>query len=826
MRNLLSFLLHQPGKKSTSHHDYETDQSRDKVEVYRIRQDRKYADLYHATESVRSRLEFLLGNQEQLKSDIIDAIREEYHPSKTAGNTATPWTSITQRDMTSQTFRDFQEGLLEWIRFAELETRYEKVAKAHEETFEWVFHTPQEGRWSDFPQWLEDDDEHLYWITGKPASGKSTLLKFIHNDPRTAQHLKHWAKDRMLVHCAFYFWNSGTSMQKSEEAMLRTLLHSALQQAPDLWAEIFPSKMEEFILFANPWKQPITVEEARNAFQRLVKNAGPKYRLFLFIDGLDEFEGDQNALITTIKSMLSPNVKTCVSSRAWPVFEDGFRQRPSLRLEAITHNDIHKYVTTRLTTSDGFKELQNETPQEARQLIADVTSKASGVFLWVTLVIDALLEGLANGDRLVELQKHLSQVPADLEELFWKLLTHVEDKHRADMSQIFQIIRGTLKPLTLLELSYADDPDPNFLSNIAFGKADAEQFEARARRMRRRLKVRCKSLIDAEPEHGLPVQEASVTYLHRTVRDYLERDEIWSMFLLMTDETFNLPIRLLHVHEANLKSNAETYFNPSYWEQILYAIEYAIIADPDNQAGEQQKLLNEIDTLMSQIAARFTTTALDEKKHWSANSKFGHYNTSFLHLAIQLQLTPYVTYFTSHYLAAQPTTTAKKHEATTMLLLATLHYNVFAKMLDLPSPLSTLRHEPSAELIRLFLSHGADPDAKHPGALEQHGSIQGSFSAWETHLREPNRETEVWVEIAKLFLRYGADPKLVVGNRGAFPGEVVRMAEGRVEEMERGSRKARRASRVLGVREVWRRGRARVWVEQGRWRLDDGEGRL
>ncbi|OAL46371.1 hypothetical protein IQ07DRAFT_647357 [Pyrenochaeta sp. DS3sAY3a] len=778
--------------------------ARDKIEIFRIQQDQNHSDLYQATKTLRNRLEFLLGNQEQLRSDIIDAVREAHHSKDPPSN------GVSQRDMTPKSLQDFHKGLLRWISFAELDTRYEKVDKAHESTFEWVFHAPPEGRWSDFTKWMEDEDEHLYWITGKPAAGKSTLLKFIHNDPRTTEHLKCWAKDKTLVHCAFYFWNSGTPMQKSEEAMVRTLLHAALLQAPDLWSDIFPSKMEEFILFSNPWKQPITPEEAKTALQLLVKNAGPKYRLFFFIDGLDEFGGDHDALITTIQSMLSPNVKTCVSSRRWPLFEDGFRQSPSLRLEALTRNDIKRYVTNRFEDNDGFQDLEKETPKEARQLIEDITSKASGVFLWVRLVTDRLLNGLTKGERVAELQEHLSRIPADLEALYWNTLNHLEKRYRTDMSQIFQIIRGTLKPLTLLELSYADDPDPNFLSHIAFGQADPEKMGARASRMRRRLKTRCQGLIDAEPEHNQRVEEASVTYLHRTVRDYLEQDDIWSKFLAMTDESFHLPVRLLHVHEANLKTTAKAHFDPKHWEQILYAIEYAIMADPKYETGEQQKLLTDVDNLMTQMAHR---TSLDPTKHWSASSRFGTHNTCFLHLAIQLQLTDYVKHFTPLHLAAQPDPLTKQREATTMLLLATLHYDVFAKMPHIPFSLSILRHAPSAELITLFLSQGADPDAKHSNALQQHGSIAGNFSAWETHLREPKRDTAIWIEVAKVFLQYGADPGAVVENKGAFPEEVVRVAEGRVREGEKGRKGFRGVQ--WGVRGVWKRGRAMVLTVHG-----------
>ena len=308
----------------------------------------------------------------------------------------------------------FHNGLLDWIGFGEIDTRQDKISAAYRRTFEWLFSDPQESKWSDFPRWLMSDAEQLYWITGKPASGKSTLVKFIYRDERTMQHLKQWAKRKKLIICSYYFWNSGTHMQMSEEGMARTLLHHALRQAPDLWASLFPYQMEEYIAYGNPWHHQITWDDMMRAFRVLVEGAGKDYKLFFLIDGLDEFDGEHEKLIDMLQGFLSPHVKTCVSSRPWNVFQDRFQQRPSLRLEDITYDDIKHYVSSRMSESIGFKERQMETPQEAAQLIENITIKASGVWLWVALVTDSLLEGLAEGERLSELQARLNDELNDI----------------------------------------------------------------------------------------------------------------------------------------------------------------------------------------------------------------------------------------------------------------------------------------------------------------------------------------------------------------------------------------------------------------------------
>ncbi|KAF5573830.1 feruloyl esterase b precursor [Fusarium pseudoanthophilum] len=59
--------------------------------------------------------------------------------------------------------------------------REEAITKAFDSTYRWVFEDPQlsaEGSrlWSSLPEWLEGDAGLPYWITGKPGSGKSTMM--------------------------------------------------------------------------------------------------------------------------------------------------------------------------------------------------------------------------------------------------------------------------------------------------------------------------------------------------------------------------------------------------------------------------------------------------------------------------------------------------------------------------------------------------------------------------------------------------------------------------------------------------------------------------
>lgn len=77
----------------------------------------------------------------------------------------------------------------------------------------------------------------------------------------------------------------------------------------------------------------------RDAFQILRRQDG--LRICLFIDGLDEYEGDSDGTYVDIVALFSeiatsPNIKICLSSRPWLAFEDSFLLGPTLRLEDLT----------------------------------------------------------------------------------------------------------------------------------------------------------------------------------------------------------------------------------------------------------------------------------------------------------------------------------------------------------------------------------------------------------------------------------------------------------------------------------------------------------
>jgi hypothetical protein len=88
-----------------------------------------------------------------------------------------------------------------------------------------------------FVDWLlnQKANDNTYWISGKPGSGKSTLMKFLYNHDQIKAILKEWAGSKNLVIAGFYFWISGgTQLLKSQLGLLRSLVHEVFWHNPEV----------------------------------------------------------------------------------------------------------------------------------------------------------------------------------------------------------------------------------------------------------------------------------------------------------------------------------------------------------------------------------------------------------------------------------------------------------------------------------------------------------------------------------------------------------------------------------------------------------------
>jgi len=464
-----------------------------------------------------------------------------------------------------------RKSMLHSLYFPQLEERHAAIPLAHAKTFNWVFKATakQDVAWANFAQWLqsESSDDHIYWVTGKAGSGKSTLMRYIYDDPRTQGLLQQWAKTSELIIVSCFFWNAGSTMQKSFSGLLHSLLHALLTKCPDLIQASSPWRRQSYELGVRnltPWSR----RELLDIFQRYVVACEGSTRICFFIDGLDEFEGDEAAreeIVDIFKGVAGyEHVKVCLSSRPWLVFEDAFRGRPSLLLQHLTYNDITTYVQGKLEEQSIFRRIKQKDEQGGSRLISGITGKAAGVFLWVFLVVRSLLVGLRNEDGMRDLQRRLDQVPADLEDYYEQMLGTLEPFYFAQALQLFQVALNAQEQLSLLTYSYILEDDPDYALNAEIKPLTKREVAERYESTRRRLNSRCKGLLESyipavprEREHfDSTLPDATVDFLHRTVRDFMRSPAMQHVFEQHSNLLLDTNAMICNAYLAQMKGTS------------------------------------------------------------------------------------------------------------------------------------------------------------------------------------------------------------------------------------------------------------------------------
>ncbi len=706
------------------------------------------------------------------KADLIRAIHRESGP---IGERAQ-----SDPEDISERRKKMQRNLLDSLRFSKMADRHNRIVEAHEKTFQWVFlqRDASQQKWTNFTDWLEGNST-LYWITGKAGSGKSTLMKYVHGDERTIHHLKTWAASVPLVIATFYFWNSGTQMQMSRMGFLQSMLNQVLTEHPTLIPRILPERWEAYNLFGqddSEWSEP----ELRQAFRLLTKEDASEAKFCFFIDGLDEFEGDHTDLIGLIKDIgSSSNIKICVSSRPWVLFEDAFRHKPSLMLQDLTYPDIKQFIDDAFYNNLRFSELEEREPEYAGQLLKDIAQKSAGVFLWVTLVVHSLLAGLNNGDRVLDLERRLAFLPPDLESLYEKMLNSLDPFYLEHASQIFQNVRAAKDPPSLLCLSFADE-EPEFVLETKVQPLPEKEKLSRADIMRRRLNSRCKGLLevgpavsqaseDLEPRDVSLIQrltsvndclaerispaDSTVQYLHRTVKDFLETSQVWDRILLAGPRTYDPYLALCRSFIAQFKCLDTPCRTKTFLSAVITCMRYAHSVQIHLEKGQSAQPLVSLIDEFDRTAAEIHKSSTKDETSWTKDlTESG----TFLSLAVRLGLHTYVK--------------AKVHDGCLvkgklgiwpLLSDAIESTPAFGGIFPFRSFPSVGSFPTSVEMIEMLLKHGADPNREVDSSYGICGTV------WKDLLYPPTERARIrdsWTEVIYWFLVYGADPTEDLGT--------------------------------------------------------------
>lgn len=628
--------------------------------------------------------------------------------------------------------------LLRSLYFKDIRTRETQVASSHEATFKWLLdpHAP-----TNVTQWLESQSG-IFWVTGKPGSGKSTLMKFLVAHPHTMELLRSWAGTRRLITASFYFWNAGNEIQKSQEGLFRSLLYEILRQCPDLIQTVCTAKSATFRPFENE-VEPWTMQELKQAIEQLQGHSEVPAQFCFFIDGLDEYDGHPDDIVKVLESLRTlPNIKLCVSSRPWNEFLDAFGQDSSrhLALEKLTREDIEVYVRDSLETNSNFAALKQRDAR-SQDLIDEIVEKASGVFLWVVLVIRSLLNGLRNADRISDLQRRLRAFPETLEKYFSHMHFSIEETYREQTAQAFTYVLTaadiSADRVSLLGFSFLDEEDLDDCISTTNPKAlTREDISIRDEDMRRRLNGRCKGLLEVFEDYpGRTILGPKVDFLHRTAYDFLATKDMQSMLASNLKPDFEPLVMLCKAYLAQLnaidydgipRSQGQRLARETFETMLFYARAIEL-----RHGVTPLKLLDEAKVLYTKQKI-FLTAILDAKQKMPTAV-----------LDVKLQFLAFLAkrelyLYTTELLERKPQFTPRESN---LLLVSALDIQ--------GTTYFNAAYDP--RMIRIILEHGASPQKAWHILLHSLNVLP--------FLHHVSEEDATRLQVVELFLRYGADPQ-------------------------------------------------------------------
>ena len=277
--------------------------------------------------------------------------------------------------------------------------RMQNVKPAYGSTYNWLFEDN-----IGFSKWLAGKDTRpIHWIYGRPGSGKSTLMKYAMGNTKTMSLLQGYDSHPWKI-AGFFFHDRGTEVQKSIEGFLKEILYQLLlQNEPSrhlncgqelfiivysIYADVKRAQRSQGELQSTRtyWTQ----ESLQMAIHAITSKTTYPLNLCLFVDALDEHNGNHRELISTLTSLThfeangAFRLRLCVAGRPENVFKGAFREYPGFAIDSYTEEDIRHYAKGRLH-KENTNLLTNNGEEGLTSLVEDIMIKASGVFLWVRI---------------------------------------------------------------------------------------------------------------------------------------------------------------------------------------------------------------------------------------------------------------------------------------------------------------------------------------------------------------------------------------------------------------------------------------------------------
>ncbi|OBT40573.1 hypothetical protein VE00_08569 [Pseudogymnoascus sp. WSF 3629] len=303
------------------------------------------------------------------------------------------------------------------------------------------------GRWllsnEVYISWREDQDvkRRIFYLTAKPGSGKSVLSSQVITDLR----------DRELK-CCYYFFKRGNATKSTISGCLRSLAYQMASNDNTILKRLCEFKQE-----ATSWEQ----WDERMIWQKLFLGCIFKDHSsnihFWVIDALDECH--LLPLILSLFAEIPPRLRIFITSGKSP------------ELDNCLVNTLHFAEHYQVKAVDTLKDLEifidskmhllPASDENGRRILKQrILAKASGSFLWVSLVVKELQQAYSE-ESAADI---LSDLSTDMNEFYSEMLENVSAKGLRTTTLAKAVFMWALlssRPLTADELQYVIKLDIN-----------------------------------------------------------------------------------------------------------------------------------------------------------------------------------------------------------------------------------------------------------------------------------------------------------------------------------------------------------------------------
>jgi hypothetical protein len=405
-----------------------------------------------------------------------------------------------------------------------------------------------------FALWLDRTNSGLYWISGKPGSGKSSLMNFIfHNlgpEIKKCPRLQSWAGNQQPRILSFWFFKaSPTILLRTIQGFWRSICFQILDFDESLANTInqdadgsAPTSLRSCLALGGSSEGVWTNKELEDWCYYLISHSRLKY--ILLVDGLDEIEGDREHLVSGMETLSrQERLKLCCASRSEEPFNRMLGSYTSLHLHEVNYADILKSCTLLLQNTS------------AQHLIERLACDAEGVFLWADLVARELARASNEHATKAEIQALYNDMPEEMGGLFLHLLSKMGHQYRKRPRPYLRLLQCAtasdvemrLLWMSIASLGHKELPDWSTLEGVfdhdylMLLNDNLEGFDTR-------LEVACAGLVHISRDtwwHGNVDEEqaswkdfakiypnlastrtSAVRFIHRSVYDFLSENEL------------------------------------------------------------------------------------------------------------------------------------------------------------------------------------------------------------------------------------------------------------------------------------------------------------